>query len=213
MIDSVAGAVSSISAEAAVVLVGGVGLRVLCTPRVLAGLRVGEPVQLATSLVVREDSLTLYGFASARERAAFEVLQSANGVGPRLAQAVLGVLTPEELARAVSGGDLAALVRVPGVGRKLASRMVLDLADRLDPGIARSAGAGASSASLAGWRDQVHAGLTSLGWSDREAAAAVEAVTPLAAPPAAGTDGDDQPTDGPDVASLLRAALSTLRRA
>ncbi len=131
MIAHLTGTVAALAPDAAVIEVGGVGLQVQCAPGTLAGLRQGERARVATSLVVREDSLTLYGFASDDERNTFELLQTASGVGPRLALAMLAVLTPDALRRAVAAEDLAALTSVPGIGRKGAQRIVLELAGRL----------------------------------------------------------------------------------
>lgn len=140
MIAFVSGAVAALGPDLAVVEVGGVGLAVQCTPGTLAGLRIGEPARLATSLVVREDSLTLYGFASDDERGVFELLQTASGVGPRLAQAMLAVHSPDALRRAVATEDLGSLTLVPGIGRKGAQRIVLELRDRLGTPRAQWAG-------------------------------------------------------------------------
>src|SRR3954467_13336044 len=131
MIASVHGTVQSVRLDAAVVEVGGVGLLVHATPATLAGLRVGSTAQLATSLLVREDALTLFGFADADEREVFEIVQTVSGVGPRLALAMLAVHTPDGLRRAVATADLTALMKVPGIGRKGAQRIVLELTDRL----------------------------------------------------------------------------------
>ncbi|MDQ4085203.1 MAG: Holliday junction branch migration protein RuvA, partial [Actinomycetota bacterium] len=137
MIAFVHGRVAAVGLDSAVVEVGGIGLQVLCTPGTLATLRPGEQARLPTSMVVREDSLTLFGFADEDERALFELLQTASGVGPKLAQAMLAVHGPEELRRAVAGDDIAALTRVPGIGRKGAQRIVLELKDRIGaPGAA-----------------------------------------------------------------------------
>jgi len=201
MIASVRGSVTALAPDAAVVEIGGIGLQVQCTPGTLAGLRVGETAKLSTALVVREDSLTLYGFASDDERAVFELLQTATGVGPRLAQAMLAVHSPDALRRIVSTDDLAALCQVPGIGRKGGQRIVLELRDRLGPaGSFGGASGGGATSTGGGWQPQVHAALLGLGWSTREADEAVIAVTP--------------PDDGgaPDVAVLLRAALQTLSR-
>ena len=195
MIASVHGQVAAVSATAAVVEVGGIGLAVSCTPGTLARLRVGQPARLSTSLVVREDSLTLYGFCDDDERSVFELLQTASGVGPRLAQSVLSVLPPAEVRRAVATADVAALTRVPGIGKKGAERLVLELRDRIGPAPEAAAPAGATPVSP--WRDQVGQALVGLGWSAREAEEAVAAVGPDA--------------DGPaDVPALLRAALRVL---
>jgi Holliday junction DNA helicase RuvA len=199
MIAFVRGAVAAVGLDSAVVEVGGVGMQVMCTPGTLAGLRVGQQALLATSLVVREDSLTLFGFADEEERSIFELLQTASGVGPKLAQAMLAVHGPDELRRAVTSEDLAALTRVPGIGRKGAQRIVLELKDRIGPptgGGGQSAPAGAAG----GWREQVHGALLGLGWSAREAETAVGAVA-------------DQAGEIPDVPTLLRAALRTLSKA
>jgi Holliday junction DNA helicase RuvA len=210
MIAHVAGPVAAVAPEGAVIDVGGIGLLVQCTPGTLARLRLGEQARVATSLVVREDSLTLYGFASEDERNTFELLQTASGVGPRLAQAMLAVLTPDALRRAVAAEDLATLTSVPGIGRKGAQRIVLELAGRLGapgelPGSAPAAGG--ATAVAAAWRDQVRAGLVSLGWQAREADQAIAAVEPeLTAAP----DRVDQPDV--DVAIALRAALRVLGR-
>ena len=134
MIAHLDGTVSGVAPDGAVIDVGGVGLLVQCTPGTLAGLRTGERARVATSLVVREDALTLYGFGTEDERNTFELLQTASGVGPRLALAMLAVFTPDALRRAVATEDLAALTTVPGIGRKGAQRIVLELAGRLAPG-------------------------------------------------------------------------------
>ncbi|MDQ1689249.1 MAG: holliday junction helicase RuvA [Frankiaceae bacterium] len=202
MIAYVAGRVTALAPDGAVVDVGGVGLEVQCTPSTLAALRVGETARVPTSLVVREDSLTLYGFADDDERATFELLQTASGVGPRLAQSVLGVLSPTALRQAIATEDLAELTRVPGIGRKGAQRIVLELAGRLTGIGEPSALAAASPGGRADWRGQVHAGLLGLGWSTREADEAVAAVAPEAE--AMGPE--------PSVAVLLKAALQTLSR-
>jgi Holliday junction DNA helicase RuvA len=125
------GTVSSVAPDGAVIEVGGVGLLVQCAPGTLARLRAGERARVATSLVVREDALTLYGFAGDDERNTFELLQTASGIGPRLALAMLAVFTPDALRRAVAAEDLTALTTVPGIGRKGAQRIVLELAGRL----------------------------------------------------------------------------------
>ena len=212
MIASVNGRVAAVSPDGAVVEVGGVGLSVQCTPGTIARLQVGETARLATSLVVREDSLTLYGFADDDERQLFELLQTANGVGPRLAQAVLAIHPPREVRRAVSMADLKALMQVPGIGKKGAERLVLELRDRLGAtstdtsldGGGVPPGAGPITP-VAPWRDQLSAALVGLGWNIREADSAVAALAPVA---------DEQLTSGGrvDVAVLLRQALQMLGR-
>ena len=130
MIAHLDGLVCAIAPEGAVIEVGGVGLLVQATPGTLAGLRTGERARVATSLVVREDALTLYGFASDDERDVFELVQTCSGVGPRLALAMLASFSPDGLRQAIASEDVAALTRVPGIGRKGAQRIVLELAGR-----------------------------------------------------------------------------------
>jgi Holliday junction DNA helicase RuvA len=204
MIASVAGRVVSMTLDAAVIEVGGVGLLVQCTPATLSALTLGDPTRLSTSLVVREDALTLYGFADDEEKACFELLQSATGVGPKLAQAALAVLRPAALKQAIAYEDLDALVRVPGIGRKGAARIVIELKDKvlalgvLPSTVTPTAGTPAPGA---GWQPQVRAALQGLGYSAREADQAVDAV--------AGEVAADTPAE---VTALLRAALRTLSR-
>lgn len=131
MIAFVSGPVAALAPDTAVIEVGGIGMAVQCAPNTLAALRVGEPAKLATSLVVREDSLTLYGFADDDERQVFELLQTASGVGPRLAQAMLAVHSPDGLRTAVATGDEKALIAVPGIGKKGAQKLLIELKDRL----------------------------------------------------------------------------------
>lgn len=198
MIASVHGRVAVLRLDAAVVEVGGVGVLVHASPRTLAGMRVGQPAQLATSLVVREDSLTLFGFVDDDERATFETLQSVSGIGPRLALAMLAVHDPEALRAAVATDDLTALRKVPGVGLKGAQRMALELKDKL--GAPRSAaGAAPQPADLAGWHGQVRDALVGLGWAAKAADDAVEKVSPA-------------PGEPVDVPAVLRAALQRLGR-
>jgi Holliday junction DNA helicase RuvA len=197
----VRGAVASVGPGSAVIEVGGVGLELQCAPSTIAELRLGHTATLAASLVVREDSLTLFGFADEDERQVFETLQTVTGVGPRLAQSLLAVHRPDSLRRAVAADDVAALMRVPGVGRKGAQRLVLELKDRLGaPGGAEPGTSPGASTEGPAWQGQVHAALVGLGWSTREADAAVSAVAEDVAPDA-------------DVASVLRAALRSLDRA
>ncbi|MER6311759.1 Holliday junction branch migration protein RuvA [Streptomyces sp. NPDC001657] len=205
MIAFVSGPVAALAPDAAVVEVGGIGMAVQCTPNTLSGLRVGEPARLATSLVVREDSLTLYGFADDDERQTFELLQTASGVGPRLAQAMLAVHSPDALRLAVATGDEKALTAVPGIGKKGAQKLLLELKDRLGEPVGSRRPA-AAAAGPAGWRDQLQAALIGLGYASREADEAVAAVAPQAE--AAVAEGGT-----PQVPQLLRAALQTLNRA
>ena len=217
MIAHLDGLVATIAPEGAVIEVGGVGLLVQCTPGTLATLRTGERARVATSLVVREDALTLYGFAGDDERDVFELVQTASGVGPRLALAMLASFTPDGLRRAIAAEDVTALTRVPGIGRKGAQRIVLELAGRLgSPGTgAGGPGGGAiPGPRAASWRDQVRAGLVNLGWPARDADQAIAAVeAELAGPPAG--DGPAAAPGGADVdvAVALRAALQKLSRA
>ena len=202
MIAFVRGTVASVGLDHVVVDVGGVGLSVLCGPRTLAELRPGSPAQVATALVVREDSLTLFGFADEEERQAFEQLQTVTGIGPRTAQAILAVLTVDELRTAVASDDLATLSKPPGIARKGAARIALELKDKL----------GAPSASVAApvvvdtWSGPVTDGLVALGWPLRDARGATEAVRP---------EADAVLAEGgqPSVPALLRAALRHLDRA
>jgi Holliday junction DNA helicase RuvA len=186
-----------------VVEVGGVGLLVHTTPATAAESRTGAEVTLETTLVVREESLTLYGFAGADAKALFEQVQTVSGVGPRLALAMLSVHTPDALRAALARGDLAALTKVPGIGKKSAERLVLELKDKIlavgvDPAelaVAPPGTAGAEDAVVG----QVRAALEGLGWSTRQADAALATVTTT----------PDAPTD---VAAVLRAALRELGR-
>ncbi|WP_432092494.1 Holliday junction branch migration protein RuvA [Streptomyces sp. bgisy100] len=206
MIAFVSGPVAALAPDSAVVEVGGVGMVVQCTPDTLSGLRVGQEARIATSLVVREDSLTLYGFPDDDARQIFELLQTASGVGPRLAQAMLAVHAPDALRRAVSTGDEKALTAVPGIGKKGAQRLLLELKDRLgEPLGAPAAARGVGSPVTSSWRDQLHAALIGLGYATREADEAVDAVAPQAE--AATAEGT-----APPVPQLLRAALQTLNR-
>ncbi|MET7800767.1 Holliday junction branch migration protein RuvA [Streptomyces decoyicus] len=205
MIAFVSGPVAALAPDTAVVEVGGIGMAVQCAPNTLSTLRIGQQAKLATSLVVREDSLTLYGFADDDERQTFELLQTASGVGPRLAQAMLAVHSPDTLRLAVSTGDEKTLTAVPGIGKKGAQKLLLELKDRLGEPVGTGR-AGIGSAVTAGWRDQLHAALIGLGYATREADEAVAAVAPQAE--AAVADGGT-----PQVPQLLKAALQTLNRA
>ena len=204
MIASLSGRVAHVGLDRVVLEVGGAGLLVHTTPRTAADARVGHELRLATTLVVREDSLTLYGFGADGERDMFETVQTVSGVGPRLALAMLSVLAPDDLRAALTTGDTAALTKVPGVGKKSAERLVLELRDKVGMPSAPVGGAGAPAAgggSSAGtpWREQVTEALVGLGWSARQAEGAVESVAAQA---------DEDAT----VATLLRLALRELGR-
>ncbi|MFF2999065.1 Holliday junction branch migration protein RuvA [Streptomyces sp. NPDC057950] len=201
MIAFVSGPVAALAPDSAVVEVGGIGIAVQCTPGTLATLRMGQPARLATSLVVREDSLTLYGFADDDERGTFVLLQTASGVGPRLAQAMLAVHTPDALRRAIATGDEKALTAVPGIGKRGAQKLLLELKDRLGEPLGTGAGIGTPVST--GWREQLHAALIGLGYATREADEAVSAVAPQA----------EAEEGAPQVGRLLKAALQTLNRA
>jgi holliday junction DNA helicase RuvA len=199
VIASVRGTVVSVSPDGAVVEVGGVGLAVHCAPGTLAGLRTGAPARLATSLVVREDSLTLYGFADDDEKHLFELLQTASGVGPRLAQAVLAVHQPDVVRKAIANADIATLTQVPGIGKKGAERLVLELRDRIGP--VTVGGDGAVGIVGAVWTEQVRQALVGLGWSMSQADQAVAAVAET-------VDG----ATPPPVPVLLKQAIRMLGR-
>jgi holliday junction DNA helicase RuvA len=201
MISSVRGEVIAIGLDHAVVEVGGVGLAVQATPNTLATLRRGQQTRLATALVVREDSLTLFGFTDDEQRDVFGLLQSVAGIGPRMALATLAVLDPDALATALLQGDVKALTRVPGIGPKVAQRMVLELKDKVVAPAAES-GAAALVPQRSGGdprREQVVEALVGLGFPARPAEAAV--------------DNALDATADADAGALLRAALATLGRA
>ncbi|HJE50741.1 MAG TPA: Holliday junction branch migration protein RuvA [Tessaracoccus flavescens] len=203
MIAQLTGTVIVAGATSCVVDVGGVGYRVHVTPGTAASLRPSEVQTLFTSLVVREDSMTLFGFATDAEREAFELVQSASGVGPKLALAIVSVLTPAELKRAVLSEDIKRLCSVPGIGTKGAQKIVIELKDKvllLEDAENTDGGAAPMQADDA-WRVQVSEGLQSLGWSSRDADAACDNVAHLV---------DDDPQIG--IAKLLRAALNSLAR-
>lgn len=200
MIAFVRGEVAAVTLSSAVLEVGGVGLELMCTPGTLATLRVGTPATLPTSMVVREDSLTIFGFLDEDEKQVFEIVQTASGVGPKVAQAIVAVMSPDDVRRAITTEDVKALTRVPGIGQKGAQRIILELKDRIGPPVGAHHAAAAAAPATDAWRDQVHQGLVGLGWSAKESEKAVEAV----APDAGAT---------PDVGALLRAALRTLSRA
>jgi Holliday junction DNA helicase RuvA len=195
----VRGRVAAVGLTSTVLEVGGVGLELHCTPDTLASLRTGAEATLPTSMVVREDSLTLFGFADEDEKQMFELVQTASGVGPKLAQAMLAVHRPESIRRAVASDDVKTLTTVPGIGQKGAQRIILELRDRIGaPG--QAAAVPTPAASSPDWQGQVQAGLVGLGWSAKEADRAIAEVAPQASPEA-------------DVATLLRAALRTLSKA
>lgn len=203
MIAFVTGRVAAVSLTSAVVEVGGVGLEVMCTPGTLAGLRDGQKVSLPTSMVVREDSLTLFGFTDDDEKQVFELVQTASGVGPKVAQAIVAVLSPDELRTAIAAEDVKTLTKVPGIGQKGAQRIILELKDRIGPP-GTSVAQQSPDQQAQAWRDQVHQGLVGLGWSAKDAEKATDAVADQAG---------DQAGEQPDVAALLRAALRTLSKA
>ena len=202
MIASVRGPVAHVGLDHVVVEVGGVGMLVHTTHATASTCHRGSEASLATSLVVREDSLTLFGFSAPAERDMFETLQTVSGVGPRLALAMLSVMGPDQLALALSSGDTKALTTIPGIGAKSAERLVLELRDKV--GAARGTGTTATSGSPTGqagrepWRGQVTEALVGLGWSAKQAGDAVERVAASA------------PADA-DIAAYLRLALRELR--
>lgn len=204
MIARLTGSVAHIAATSAVIDLSGFGVLVQITPATAASLRPGGTVTLSTSLVVREDSLTLYGFADDEARDVFELLLTANGVGPKLAQAALAVHGPDQLRVAIAGGDVLALTKVPGIGRKGAEKICIELRDKiaaLGPVTAPGAPEPDPAASEERWREQVGAGLQGLGYSAKDAAAACDRVAEQAADP------------GVSIAVLMRAALQSLARA
>ena len=203
MIAQLTGTVAAVGGTWVLLDLSGFGVRALCTPATVAAVRVGESTTLHTSLVVREDSLTLYGFTAAEERDAFELVQSASGIGPKIAQATVSVLPPDELRAAISQGNIAALTRVPGIGPKGAQKLVIELKDKVNAlGAVPNLAAGAPvPLPGGGWAEQVASGLESLGWSARDAAKAVDRVAPLR---------EEDPAIG--IGELMRAALKSLAR-
>lgn len=170
MISSLTGTVSHVGLHSAVLDVNGFGMQVQATPQTLSTLRVGNQAKVFTSLIVREDSMTLFGFTDSEEREVFETLLGVSGVGPRLALAVLAVHAPEAIRTAASSGDDKAFSKVPGIGPKGARRIVLELADKLVP---LESDAPATAAGV--WQSQVLAAMMGLGWSEKDAGSAIDA--------------------------------------
>jgi holliday junction DNA helicase RuvA len=195
MISSLRGPVLEIRLDSLVIGVGGVGMTVMCSPDTVSQARVDKEITLFTSLIVREDSLTLFGFANSENREMFEVVQGVSGFGPKLAFTILSSLPADELRNAIGNEDVARLKQTPGVGAKGAQRLVLELKDRIGT---PTSGAKRSSSSQAQWQIQVEQGLLGLGWSPRDAQRAISAVI------------EEGATESQETPELLRRALQIL---
>lgn len=196
MIASLAGTVEAVGISSAVISVAGVGMEFLAAPATLSHLFVGEHARVFTSLVVREDSLTLFGFDTADERDVFQILLAVSGIGPRIALAILSVLPPDNLRSAIAHKDEAALTQVPGIGKKGAQRMILELGTKL--GAPRSGAHTAVTPSESVADTDVLEALVNLGWQERTAQSAIDEAR-------AGEAGTSF-----DVPELLRRALQVL---
>ena len=202
MIASVSGVVSRIQSDTVIVLVGGVGLLVHVTPDVINGARIGDELTLFTSLIVREESLTLYGFLSSESQDVFELLQNASGIGPKTALAALTVHSPEAIRKAILEEDFKSLEMIPGVGRKSAQKLVIELTDRvktafLSNSVVRPNLVGAP------WKNQIHAAMVGLGFAPKEIAAAIEQAEQAL---------QRQEVETEDVSELLKIALRSRGR-
>lgn len=194
MIAQLSGTVASVGLDSIVVVVSGVGFDVKVVPTYAQQVRVGDEVTVATSLIVREDSLTLMGFETADQRDVFTILQTVSGIGPRIALGALAVLSPDDLRRAVRDHDLSTLGKIPGVGKKSAQRMVLELGEKLgQPAHLDQVGTGATPV-MGGIEEDVVAALVSMGWKQSQAQAAIDTLG----------------GQGLDASDLLRAALLKL---
>ena len=198
MISLLNGTVRSIHSDRLVVEVGGFGLSVLVTPATTTQVSLGAQVQLFTSLVVREDSLTLFGFVNEDSRSLFELVQTVSGIGPKVALSILGALTPEDLSRAIAQEDIGAIEKVPGIGRKGAQRMILELKGKLSDLSHAQLYQGHQPA----WREQLSSALVSLGFSPKESDNAISAVV---------TDlqGDGIDPAGVELGELLKRTLAS----
>jgi Holliday junction DNA helicase RuvA len=172
MISLLSGTVRSIASDRIIVEVGGFGVSVLVNPQTSAQITMGSQIQLFTSLVVREDSLTLFGFINDESRSLFELVQTVSGIGPKVALSILGALTPEDLARAISQEDIGAIEKVPGIGRKGAQRLILELKGKLTDLSSTQQYKGHQPA----WREQLTSALVSLGFSPKESDGAISQV-------------------------------------
>ena len=176
MISILRGIVASVGLDHIDVVVGGIGFRVHVTPAFAQGSARDEEITVYTSMIVREDSMTLYGFESCDERDVFTTLMSVSGIGPKIALAALAVLRPDDLRRAVRDQDLATFQRIPGVGKKSAQRMALEIGDKLGtpaalPGAEATPAPVPSEDTVA---SEVSAALVGLGWSEAQATKAIE---------------------------------------
>lgn len=172
MISFIYGLVRAIHSDYVVVEVGGVGLKISVNATTSANVTMGMQVHLFTTLVVREDSLTLFGFLSEEERSLFELVQTVSGVGPKVALSILGALSPQDLSRAIATEDISTIEQVPGIGRKGAQRMILELKGKLKDfsEIPRY------NVHIPAWRESLSSALISLGFSPKESDAAVTRV-------------------------------------
>ena len=202
MISHVNGTVLAIGDDRIDVSLGPIALTVQVPGTVAHAAQLGHNIALSTTMIVREDAITLYGFADSVSRDDFLILLSVSGIGPRLALAIVATLPPAALRAAISGGNVGTLTSVSGVGKKSAERMVIELRDRL-PHVPTQGGV--APAVPAQWQEQVRTALHGLGWNPRDAQAAVEQVAQETF--ADGASVADQPLQ-----SLLRAALRSLDR-
>jgi Holliday junction DNA helicase RuvA len=198
MISLLSGPVRAIHSDRLVVEVGGFGLSVLVTPATSTQVTMGSQIQLFTSLVVREESLTLYGFVHEDARSLFELLQTVSGIGPKVALSILGALTPEDLGRAIAQEDIAAIEKVPGIGRKGAQRLILELKGKLTELSHSQSYKGHQPA----WREQLSSALVSLGFSPKESDGAISNVVASLQ-----SDGVDASTL--DLSELLKLTLAS----
>lgn len=193
MIASLRGPVTRITAQGTVIEAGGVGYLILATPETLTGLRIGDEAYLHVSMVVsRDNEQTLYGFADDDAREVFEILKTVSGIGPRLALQILSALPPNDLRRAISTDDETTLVRVPGIGKKTAQRMLLELEGKLGPAV----GDVEPSTPASDTDTDVIEALVQMGWKEHDSSVAL-------------AEAHKQIPDG-TVAQLLRAALQAL---
>ena len=196
MIAHLAGTVRHVALDKVIVEVGGVGLAVSVAANTSLQINIGAPIQLFTSLVVREDSLTLFGFLDEESRTTFELLQTVSGIGPKVALAILGAHSPQSLAGAIAREDVGAIEKVPGIGKKGAQRLILELKGKIsDFGTSHT-----RSSQQPAWREQLLAALTSLGFSAKDADAAISEVL---------LDRDSKSSDltESDLPELLKLAL------